>query len=142
MPTKKRTRPLSVYLLMMTMLFQGLSGVVGGIGLVADPSGSNMRIPVSWLEGSPFNDYLIPGLILLTVLGVFPLFVVYGLWKRLFWSWAAALLVSLALVIWILVEILIIGYHPMPPLQLIYGGIGIAMIILVLLPSVRLHYSK
>lgn len=142
MPTKKRTRPLSVYLLMMTMLFQGLSGVVGGIGLVADPSGSNMRIPVSWLEGSPFNDYLIPGLILLTVLGVFPLFVVYGLWKRLLWSWAAALLVSLALVIWILVEILIIGYHPMPPLQLIYGGIGIAMIILVLLPSVRLHYSK
>ena len=142
MSTKKRTRPLSVYLLMGTILLQGLSGVVGGIGLVSDPTGSNVQIPVSWLEGSPFNNYLIPGLILLSVLGVFPLIVLYGLWARLSWSWTAAMLVGMALVIWILVEILIIGYHPKPPLQLIYGLLGIGILVLVLLPSLRRYYSK
>ena len=142
MSTKKRTRPLSVYLLMVTILLQGLSGVVGGIGLVSDPTGGNIQIPVSWLEGSPFNNYLIPGLILLSVLGVFPLIVLYGLWKRLSWSWMAALFVGLALVLWIVVEILIIGYHPQPPLQLIYGLLGIGILVLVLLPSLRRYYSK
>ncbi len=142
MSTRKRTRPLSAYWLMLAILIQGLSGVVGGIGLITDPTGGNLQIPLSWLEGSPFNDYLIPGLILLIVLGVFPLIVLYGLWTRLSWSWTASLLVGLALVIWILVEILIIGYQPTPPLQLIYGLLGLAVLILVLLPSVKWYYSK
>ncbi len=109
---------------------------------MSDPTGGILQIPVSWLEGSPFTDYLIPGLILLLVLGVFPLIVVYGLWTRLSWSWTAALLVGLALVIWIVVEILIIGYHHKPPLQLIYGLLGIVILVLVLLPSVRQYYSE
>ena len=44
-------------------------------------------MPLSMLEGSPFKDYLIPGLILLVVLGLFPLVVLYGLVRRRRWGW-------------------------------------------------------
>lgn len=136
----QQSRPITVYLLMAALLFQGLSGVVGGIGLVSDPSGGSLGFPVSWLDGSPFTDYLIPGLVLLIMLGIIPLIVLYGLWKRLYWGWLGALLVGVALIIWIGVEILIIGYQPQPPLQLIYGILGLIIVILALLPGVRSFY--
>lgn len=141
MSTSKPGRPASVYLLMAGLLFQGLSAVAGGIGLVTDPTGGNLQLPVRWLQGSPFNDYLIPGWILLLVLGMFPLIVLYGFWAGRAWSEPAALLVGLALIIWIGVEVLIIGYHSDPPLQLIYGLLGIAILVLALLPSVR-RYAR
>lgn len=108
--------------------------------MVSDPSGGSLGFPVSWLNGSPFTDYLIPGLVLLIVLGIVPLIVLYGLWKRQYWGWLGALLVGVALIIWIGVEILIIGYQPQPPLQLIYGILGIIIVVLALLPGVRSFY--
>ncbi len=141
MPTEHPARSVALYLLMACLLFQGLSGVVGGVGLVADPSGEALQIPLSWLQGSPFDDYLIPGIILLFVLGIFPLIVVYGLWIRSAWSWLASLLVGIALIVWIGVEILIIGYQSQPPFQLIYGLLGMVIVILALLPSVRGYYA-
>lgn len=115
---------------------------MGGGALVADPSGSLLQMPRSLLEGSPFDDYLIPGLVLFLVLGVFPFIVLYGLWQRLPWAWPAALVVGIALVVWIGVEVLMIGYHAEPPLQLVYGLLGVVLLALVLLPSVRLYYAK
>jgi hypothetical protein len=44
-------------------------GVGGGFGLVIDPSSEPLGIPLAWLDGSPFADYLVPGIVSLTVLG-------------------------------------------------------------------------
>jgi membrane protein implicated in regulation of membrane protease activity len=51
-------------------------------------------------------------------------------------------LVGVALVIWIGVEILMIGYQAQPPLQLIYGTVGVVMLILLLLASVKGYCSN
>jgi uncharacterized BrkB/YihY/UPF0761 family membrane protein len=115
---------------MTALLVQGISGIIGGMGLVGDPSGHSMQIPSHWLQGSPFDDYLIPGLVLLFGLGVVPLIVMIGLWRRRFWARPAALGVGAALVVWIGVQILMIGYHAWPPLQLIYGTLGIVIALL------------
>lgn len=40
--------------------FAGLSAVAGMVGLV----GGGVQMPAAWLEGTPFADYLVPGLIL------------------------------------------------------------------------------
>lgn len=120
----------TLYLLSACLVFQGISGVAGGIGLISDPTGHSLGIPADWLIGSPFSSYLIPGLILLTALGLFPLAVTYGIWKRQSWSGPAALVVGIMLVVWIAVEILIIGYHSSPPLQLTYGLLGLFIIVL------------
>ena len=47
----------------------GVTAVLGGFGLVSDPSGAEMEIPLTLLENSIFADYLIPGLVLLIVIG-------------------------------------------------------------------------
>ncbi|MDZ7722891.1 MAG: hypothetical protein U5R06_08800 [candidate division KSB1 bacterium] len=138
--SSKPSRPVSVYLLMILMLFQGLSGLAGGIGLVLDPSGKSMQIPLEWLQGSPFTTYLIPGIVLFAVLGLFPLVVFIGLLKRWRLAWYASLLIGIALMIWLTVEIMVIGYQPQPPLQVIYGLVGIGILTTVLLPSVKKNY--
>lgn len=137
MPVRRQARPTALYVLLAGLLFQGVSGVAGGIGLIGDPTGRSVGLPLDWLEGSPFADYLIPGLVLFSALGVSPLIVAYGLWRRLFWAWPAVLVVGAALVVWIGVEILVVGYHAWPPLQLVYGLLGVALLVLALLPSVR-----
>ncbi|MBN1542151.1 hypothetical protein JW992_08370 [candidate division KSB1 bacterium] len=130
-------RPPAVVVLLALLAFQGLSGIFGGVGLVLDPTGESLQIPQIWLEGTPFADYTIPGWILLIVLGLLPLFVFYRLLKRRPFCWWSTGLVGVALVIWIGVEILMIGYQPQPPLQLIYGTVGLAILILLFLPSVK-----
>jgi hypothetical protein len=67
--------------------------------------------------------------------------VFYGLWKRSKWAWMGAMTVSAALIIWIGVEIWMIGYHSEPPLQLVYGLLGVILLILTFLPTVRHELS-
>ncbi len=50
-------------------VFIGIGGVAGGFGLVTEPSGANLGFQMDLLNKSPFSDYLIPGLILLVVIG-------------------------------------------------------------------------
>ena len=138
--SSKPSRPVSVYLLMILMLFQGLSGLAGGIGLILDPTGQSMQIPLEWLQGSPFSTYLIPGIVLFAVLGLFPLAVFVGLLKQQRLAWFVSLLIGIALMIWLVVEIMVIGYQSQPPLQVIYGLVGIGILTTVLLPSVKKQY--
>jgi hypothetical protein len=132
----KQTPP-ALYALIAVLAFQGLSGVAGGYGLIADPSGESLGIPIAWLEGSPFTDFLIPGVVLITLLGIVPLFVVYGLWTRRPWAWAASLTVGVVLLVWLGVEIAVIGYEGEPPLQAVYTVVAAAIIALTLSASVR-----
>ncbi len=131
---EKTKRPV---LLLAALLFLGLNAVAGGIVLVADPTGGTMGLSVDALQGSHFSSFLIPGLLLFFVLGVFPLVATYGLWTRRRWAWPAALLVGPAAIVFEIIEVLIVGYHSPPPLQLFIGLLGVAISVLALLPSAR-----
>ena len=59
--------------------FLGISTIGGGSVLIISPSGELLgELPLSILERSPFNDFLIPGIILFLVLGV-SRFLLFGL---------------------------------------------------------------
>ena len=70
---------------------------------------------------------MVPGLILAFALGLVPLFVARGLWKGRRWAWYGAVAVGTALSVWIAVETMIMGLQLDPPLQLIFGGLGLAI---------------
>lgn len=135
-------KQLEIKVLISCIIIQAISGVAGGIGLVSDPTGASLGIPQEWLSNSPFNDYLIPGVILFSVLGIFPAFVSVGLWKEKHWGWLGSLSLGIALIIWIIVEIIIIGYQSNPPLQLIYGILGIIILLVTSLSRVKRFYSS
>jgi len=46
-------------------LFVAFWAFAGGIGMM----GGGLDLPSEWLEGTPFSDYFIPGLILFIVVG-------------------------------------------------------------------------
>lgn len=138
----QKRKPLTVKVLIACVLLQGISGMFGGVGLIIDPSGRTLNIPLIWIQNSPFSDYLIPGIILFTVLGVFPLIISVGLIRGKLLSWRLTLMLAFALIVWILVEIIIIGYQADPPLQLIYGLLGITILLLTISPSTKKFFAE
>ena len=125
------------YILSVLVLFQGISGIIGGTALIIDPSGELLDIPIKWLDNSPFPDYLIPGIILASILGIYPLIALIGLLKKQNWAVTATRNLGFALIIWISTEIIVIGYQPEPPLQLIYGILGLVILLISYFPSLN-----
>ncbi len=132
----------SFYILMALILFQGVSGIFGGGALILDPSGAILQMPLSILEGSPFKTFLFPGIILFLVLGIFPAIIFFGLWRRKRQALTGAMFIGPALLAWIGVEITMVGYHSEPPLQLVYGLVGLTLFMLTLMPSVRYKFRS
>lgn len=65
------------------ILFLGLGAIGGGALLIISPSGKLLGgLPSSILVNSPFNDFLIPGIILFLVLGLTPCFLAWALIKK------------------------------------------------------------
>lgn len=105
----------------------GIGAIGGGLALMAGPRGEVLPLPVSALAGSPFSDYFWPGAILFTIIGLAPLGAAVLAWRR---HWVAPLLafaVGVALLVWLVVEIALVGYSSDPPLQALYLGLGAAI---------------
>ena len=64
---------------------------------------------------------------LLIVLGIGPLVAAYGVWRRRAWGRKSSFVLGAALIIWLAIQIRIIGYHWDPPLQLAYGLLACAI---------------
>ena len=152
MSADKRKRPISVYLLMFFLAFLAIGSLYGGGMLVLDPSGELLQLPISALDNAPFETFLVPGLILLMVLGVFPLMVTFALWSKPrwnavawiehrfkeHWSWVASGLVAISLFIWLAVELWMVGYTF---LLLIFTFVAVAILAFTLQPSTRRYYQ-
>jgi hypothetical protein len=135
-------RPGTVVALLVLTAVQAVGAIGGGIGLVQDPV-DNIGMPLSVLEGSPFKDFLIPGIILLVVVGLFALFVWAGLLRRWKPAWWLSLASGGGLVIWIIAEVVLLGYLPGAGigLQIAFGLIGAAIVVLTLLRPTRRYFG-
>jgi hypothetical protein len=103
----------------------GLGAIAGGIALVMKPDGSVMGFEVALLAGSPFPDYLVPGLILGGLFGVGSLLVA-GIGLA---HWRIAPFLAFAIgagqMIWIVVELAII--KELSILHPAFFGVGLVL---------------
>ena len=56
------------------LLFNGIGAIYGGWSLITDPTGDKLQLPLNYLEPTPFRNYLVPGIVLLLVNGIFSFF--------------------------------------------------------------------
>lgn len=145
-------KPLGLYLLLFMLLFLAIGGIYGGMMLITDPSGVNIKFPPETIERLPFPDYLMPGIILLLGMSILPGITFYALlvrpnwhwpqWFNLYpeqhWAWTFALYTGIVLAIWINVQILMVG--AIGQIQPFYGLYAVALIICSLLPKVMRYY--
>ena len=107
--------------------FNALSAIGGGIGILLT---DGLGMPESLLAGGPFTSFALPGLVLVIVVGGSQALAAGLLIARresaLLWTAVAAV----GMLIWIYVEITIIGGGAW--LQLLYFATGIIQVVLVL----------
>lgn len=134
--------------------FLGLGAIGGGGVLIISPSGELIGMPLSVIQYSSFDNFLIPGIILFTLLGIMPLLLIYGLIKKpkwrlpeffnvfndIYWAWSYSVYTGFALIIWIQTEMIIMKSVHWS--QSLYMGIAILLLFVTLLPESRLIYKK
>jgi len=150
---KARNRTIGIYTLILALAFEALGALYGGFNLINDPSGESIRLPISFLEGSIFSSYLIPGIILFLLLGFFPLFLIFPLffkpnwplinglniYRSYHWAWTYTLYTAIIVIIWINTEMMILGTGSI--IQGITGLLGVFILIVTLTPGVKRYYK-
>ena len=146
-------RSLTSYFLFFLIFFQAISAIPAGLSLIFDPSGNNLNLPIKLLKGSPFPNFLIPGLFLFFVLGIFPIITLYGLikknkfklgekinlYKKYHWSLTFSYYLGLLLILWINMQQFFIREFSM--LHFIYAMLGILILLITNLPNTKKDYQ-
>lgn len=116
------------YSLGILQAFIGFTAAAGGFGLISDPSGAKMAVSLEWLNGSPFVDYFIPGLVLLAVIGVGNVLASVASFVRNKFTAHLAIALGLFLTFYMAVEVLFIGLRNLSqPTYFILGLIVFAL---------------
>lgn len=146
-------RPFALWILAVSLVFLALGGLYGGIAMLTDPSGGSLQM-AEILPLLLVPNYILPGLFLIVVMGLAPLWLTYGLlmhpnwrwvdtwsrWSGYYWAWTGTLALGLVLMLWLIVQALLIGYRW--PIQYVTTTNGLLILLLVSVPGVRKFFSK
>ena len=135
--------------------FLALGAIGGGVVFIISPTGELIGIPLSEFKNIPFNSYLIPGIILFSVLGLIPLLLIIALLKKpesklaeqinvfkdMHWSWTYSIYIAFTLIGWVHIQLIFLqsSVHWLHTFYMFYA---ILIIIIALLPQVRNLYKK
>lgn len=150
---KRECVPERSWALIMMQGFLAIGAIIGGGALIIDPSGNLVKMPNSMLEHSPFGSFLIPGIILMLVLGIMPMIIAISLLRRIhwekgeklnlypnqYWGWTFSLYTGFALIIWIMIQVYWIQHVSV--IHLVYFAWGVGIQIVTLLPDVQRRYQ-
>ena len=120
----KLLRIISVFLL----LFLGFGGAYGAMMLLSDPTGAKFGWPSELLDATPFNSYLLPGIVLLCFIGILPLVIaVFTIKKR---KYAALLIIiqGAVLIGWLTAELIFNPAFFVPAMHYPSYAVGILLL--------------
>jgi hypothetical protein len=110
-------------------VFVGLAAVAGGALLAAAPDGRLLAADPAVLKGTPFTDYLVPGILLALLVGGGGILAATLTGRDAPYAWSYAALYATGVVAFEGVEYALIGWQP---LEGVIGALGIAMLLLAL----------
>ena len=150
-------RPVPVLLIIVLEFILAILGFFSGISFLQDPSGGTHGMDTSILVTTPITDFTPVGIFFVACYGILPMLSIYGLWKlprwrwtdafnkwtRENWAWTATVVIGVILIVWIAVEVALIGSPIGLPrfLQVAMASLGVVFIALAMLPRVR-TYAK
>jgi len=146
-------RPFMLWPLIIVLISFALGGFSGGVPMLADPANGGYLQFADLLPLLPVTNLIMPGLFLLIVMGLFPLFLVYALiarpewtwldrsfqWSKHHWAWTGTLILVAIIAIWLAYEARLIGWFPITTLPAIQG---ILILLLAVVPNVRKFYAR
>ena len=105
----------------------GLTAIAGGFRLISNPNGIP-DFPIEWLSNSPFNNYFIPGLVLLIVIGLGNVLAGTVTFLRKRYSGSIAIVFGIFLILYMATEVWFVGLRNF--LQPLYFILGVIVLIL------------
>ena len=146
------TRPRSLWLLIIVLVFLALGGLYGGMAMLIDPSGKSLDLDAV-IDDLPVFDYMLPGLFLLSVMGLLPLLLAFALvvrpkwpfldrffsWSGHYWAWTGCIILAGVISLWLTYEGLLIG---MFPITYFTAVLGLAILLLSIIPNIRRFYQN
>jgi predicted small integral membrane protein len=126
-------KPTEVYGLILLELIIAVLGIVSGFGLLSDPSGKGMGLDVV-KDKIPFQNLTLLGLWFVGPYGVLPASLAFGFWTKKQWAWKPALILAVIEVIWVIVQIPMVG---LSILQGVIGSMAIITTYFLYRPSVK-----
>lgn len=108
------------------LLFNGLTACFGGWLLMTRPDGSGLGMTVDILQYSPFSSFLIPGIVLFVVNGLFSFAVAWLALRHHPHMIKLIILQGGILVGWIIIQMIML--REINYLHIIYGGAGMLLV--------------
>ncbi len=135
--TEPLRRPGTVWTLSGLLVLLGIGAIQGGWAMVTDPR-SPLGMPVDYLDHTPISDYFLPGVFLLCIAAA-SLLIAVGLVTHWRWGWAlgieravgrswpwmGSVAVGAILLVFEIVELFLIPFHPIMHPLLLTGSAAI-----------------
>lgn len=114
-------------------LFTALGAIPAGLSMVLQPDGVALGMSTEILTESPFQDFFIPGLLLLFVIGFLHAIAAFLSFGRHQYAGVFGVVMGAILIGWISIQIYFIGLvHVLQPLFLLIGAVEAVLGFLVI----------
>ena len=98
-------------LLLILISFAAFTALPAGIMMIYQPDGSSLGLSTSMLDGTPFKDFLVPGLVLAGIVGGINAIGLFFIMSGNVHSYKFSLLCGIVLVGWIVTQLMLFQYY-------------------------------
>jgi hypothetical protein len=125
------------------LLYVGAGAIYGGLLFVIYPDGSGLGMTTEFLENTPFENYFIPGIVLLIFNGILPIVTIVIMFAKSKYFAMLLQLQGLILIIWLTVQLMLNSEFFTPHLHYPLYVAGILMIVCgILWRKIESNYLK
>lgn len=114
--------------LFILLSFISVTAILSGLMMISYPDGSALNLSPGLLEGTPFKNYMVPGILLVIFVGIINLLAVFYNMKRDPKRYTWALTGGIMICVWIITQMILIRSFQW--LHIVYLAMGVVVILI------------